>query len=98
MNDADPLQTIRPLVRKVPEEENIPPRSPRRTRHRQYPVPALRKGPIIAPIPGPTKPAHQPRPANFYKESSIEDYSDLIEANDGVLESKLSVVPVSSMF
>lgn len=95
VGEVDPLQTIRPLSRKQPEEECYPARAPRRTRHRQYQNPVIRKGPIIASISGPTKPNHQARPANFYKENSVEDYSDLIEANDGVLERKLSVTPVS---
>jgi hypothetical protein len=34
----------------------------------------------------PAPPSRQTRPAAFYKESSIEDYSDLILANDDVLE------------
>ena len=95
VNEIDPLQTIRPLSRKPTEDEPFPSRTPRRTRHRPNPSSALRKGPIIASISGPTKSNHQTRPANFYKENSVEDYSDLIEANDAVLESKLSIVPVS---
>ncbi|KAK2739121.1 hypothetical protein FQN57_006687 [Myotisia sp. PD_48] len=92
LDGTDPLQTIRPLNRKNSDLENIPPRSPRR-RHRQYPAAGFRRGPIINSTIGPTKPLRISRPTNFYKESSVEDYSDLIEANDEVLESKLSAIP-----
>lgn len=99
-NESDPLETIRPYSRRAPEGENSPPKYPRRLRQRQQqqqqqPSPGLRTGPIVAPISGPTVKPHQPRPAAFYKESSIEDYSDLIAANDDVLESKLAISPVS---
>ncbi|EGD93983.1 STE/STE11/CDC15 protein kinase [Trichophyton tonsurans CBS 112818] len=90
-DEPDPLQTIRPRSRRSFDDEVMPPRSPRR-RHRQYPVSAFRRGPIISSTSGAAKPIRQ-RPANFYEESSVEDYSDLIEANDEVLESKLSAMP-----
>ncbi|KAM5455628.1 Protein kinase of the Mitotic Exit Network [Microsporum audouinii] len=90
-DEPDPLQTIRPRSRRSPDDDVMPPRSPRR-RHRQYPVSAFRRGPIISSAAGAAKPIRQ-RPANFYEESSVEDYSDLIEANDEVLESKLSAIP-----
>nr|KMM73438.1 serine/threonine-protein kinase 3 [Coccidioides posadasii RMSCC 3488] len=93
-SDSDPLQTIRPYVKKQPDEHQSPPKLPRRTRHRQVPTPSFKKSAIIAPIARQSpKPASHPRPAAFYKESSIEDYSDLIAANEEVLESKLSVIP-----
>ncbi|EEP80702.1 conserved hypothetical protein [Uncinocarpus reesii 1704] len=93
-SDSDSLQTIRPYVRRRPEEHQNPPKLPRRTRHRQVPTPSFKKSAIIAPISrGSPKPTSHPRPAAFYKESSVEDYSDLIAANDEVLESKLAVAP-----
>ncbi|KAF3491992.1 STE/STE11/CDC15 protein kinase [Arthroderma uncinatum] len=91
-DEPDPLQTIRPLTRKSPDDEIMPPRSPRR-RHRQYPGSAFRRNPIISSASGAARPVRHSRPANFYEESSVEDYSDLIEANDEVLESKLSAMP-----
>lgn len=95
-SDSDPQQTIRPYVRKVPEDQQAAPKLPRRTRHRHVPTPSFKKSAIVSPIPRDSpKPASQPRPAAFYKESSVEDYSDLIAANEEVLESKLAVVPVS---
>jgi hypothetical protein len=95
-NGSDPLQTIRPFVRKLPEEGHSSPNNSRRSQ-RKYSIPMLKNGPVIAPGSGPAmKPVHQPRPAAFYKESSIEDYSDLIVANDAVLESKLAVIQVRS--
>lgn len=49
--------------------------------------------PILTPNPMP--PTRQPRPASFYKENSIEDYSDLIMANEDVLDKKLGAFQVS---
>lgn len=96
LNGTDPHETIRPYVRKVPEEENNPPKYPRRLRQRQCPSSSIKKGPLAAQISGhAAKPAPQQRPAVLYKEGSIEDYSDLIAANDDVLESKLAANPVS---
>lgn len=96
-SESDPLQTIRPFVRKSPEEEHSSPAHSRQSRQRQYSIPVLKNGPVVAPGPGPTKPVHQPRPTAFYTESSIEDYSDLIVANDAVLERKLAAIHVSSL-
>ncbi|KAK2805354.1 hypothetical protein FQN51_000180 [Onygenales sp. PD_10] len=91
---SDPLQTIRPFVPKPPEEENSPPKNPsRRSRQRKFSIPATKTGPIVAPRPNMVARQAQPtRPAAYYKESSIEDYSDLIAANDAVLERKLRVI------
>ena len=94
-NESDPLQTIRPFVRKLPEEGRSSSNNLRRSRQRKYSIPMLKNGPVIAPGPCPAmKPVHQPRPAAFYKESSVEDYSDLIVANDAVLERKLAAINV----
>ncbi|PGH29254.1 STE/STE11/CDC15 protein kinase [[Emmonsia] crescens] len=93
-NETDPLQTIRPFVlpHKFPEEGGgggvgtSPPKHPRRSRQRKFSIPAIKTTPRSNLA---TKPA---RPAAFYKESSVEDYSDLIVANDAVLEKKLRVI------
>lgn len=99
-NETDPLQTIRPFVlpHKFPEEGGgggvgtSPPKHPRRSRQRKFSIPAIKTTPRSNLA---TKPA---RPAAFYKESSVEDYSDLIVANDAVLEKKLRVIQVSFHF
>ncbi|KAL2359884.1 hypothetical protein RJZ56_007265 [Blastomyces dermatitidis] len=98
-NDTDPLQTIRPFVipQPVPDDESgsvgnsSPPKHPRRPRQRKFSIPPIKTGSaIVTPRSNiATKPA---RPAAFYKESSVEDYSDLIAANDAVLEKKLRAI------
>ncbi|KAL1968784.1 hypothetical protein VTN77DRAFT_1145 [Rasamsonia byssochlamydoides] len=91
-SESDPLKTIRPLQRKSSAEESSQPKI--RSRHRQSKsaLPALSSVPILnqAAAP-PMRPTRQTRPAAFYEESSVEDYSDLIAANDDVLERKLGV-------
>lgn len=96
--EADPLQTIRPYVRKQPEEEKSPTKNQRYFRQRNHSTSTPKGSQIVAPSSAPpARPTNLPRPAAFYKESSIEDYSDLIEANDAVLERKLSVIRVSKI-
>jgi hypothetical protein len=43
-----------------------------------------------------SSPIRQQRPPLFYKENSVEDYSDLIMANEDVLDRKLSAFQVSN--
>ncbi|OJD14312.1 STE/STE11/CDC15 protein kinase [Emergomyces pasteurianus Ep9510] len=102
-HETDPLQTIRPfaLPHRLPEEESggggvgsssiSPPKHSRRSRQRKFSIPPTKApGAIVTPRSNlAAKPA---RPAAFYKESSVEDYSDLIAANDAVLEKKLRVI------
>jgi serine/threonine protein kinase len=94
--ESDPLQTIRPLPRRPSTEEK--PQIKVRSRHRatKSALPALSTVQVLghASVPS-TRPSRQTRPAAFYKESSVEDYSDLIAANDDVLERKLGVLQVS---
>src|SRR5436190_1942846 len=59
-NESDPLQTIRPFVRKLPEEGRSSSNNLRRSRQRKYSIPMLKTGPVIAPGPCPAmKPVHQ---------------------------------------
>ncbi|OAX80201.1 STE/STE11/CDC15 protein kinase, partial [Emergomyces africanus] len=104
-HETDPLRTIRPFVlpHRLPEEEggggagstgssnSSPPKSPRRSRQRKFSIPPIKTGSAII-TPRSNLPAKPARPAAFYKESSVEDYSDLIAANDAVLEKKLRVI------
>lgn len=90
--EPDPLQTIRPYLRKPFQEQKTQERCPARNRTRST-LPSLTSAPILNQAPAP--PTRQPRPASYYRESSVEDYSDLIAANDDVLERKLSAFQVS---
>ncbi|KAL1977998.1 hypothetical protein VTN31DRAFT_857 [Thermomyces dupontii] len=88
--EADPLETIRPVPRKPSNEEEgqHKGRSRRTTSKGSYlSIPIL--GRPATPQPRPPRQAH---PAAYYEESAVEDYSDLIEANDDVLERKLGVL------
>ncbi|KAL4921193.1 hypothetical protein BDW62DRAFT_175117 [Aspergillus aurantiobrunneus] len=91
--DSDPLKTIRPSPSQqtstgTPHAQNIP-----------Y-APHMRRGPPLNTSINPShggqilqnssSPIRQQRPPLFYKENSIEDYSDIIIANEDVLDRKLS--------
>lgn len=89
-NEPDPLQTIRPFLPKSPGVGHKRGKSASRSREHMPANPARKKSPAI-----PQALASHSKPPAFYKESSIEDYSDLIAANDEVLERKLGAVPVS---
>lgn len=92
--EADPLQTIRPYLRKASDEERSLRRSPVRHRPTKSALPAITSVPVITQTP-PPPPARQPRPTEFYSESSVEDYSDLIVDDEDVLEKKLNAFQVS---
>lgn len=83
-SESDDLETIRPSpLLQMPEGTG---KNPIATMQMQN-VPVL--------TPNPMPPSRQPRPASYYKENSIEDYSDLIMANEDVLDKKLSAFQVS---
>ncbi|OKL58984.1 Cytokinesis protein sepH [Talaromyces atroroseus] len=91
--DSDPLETIRPLPRRV-ADENKPNLLRPRSRHRSGNGVAAVSGVQVLgnkPVLSPSKPLRQTRPAAFYSESAEEDFSDLIVANDDVLERKLGL-------
>jgi serine/threonine protein kinase len=94
---SDPLQTIRLLPRQFSYEKATQPKGQGRYRQTSSSLPAISSIPILnqAPAP-PSRPVRQTRPAAFYKESPIEDYSDLI-LDDDVLERKLGVFQVSAV-
>lgn len=98
--ESDPLETIRPLPRKLDEKDR--PHIKSRSRHRaSQSVPAVS---IMQPSStsnleaSPPNHSRQPRPTAFYTESADEDFSDLIVANDDALERKLGIFSVSSSF
>ncbi|KAL4878592.1 cytokinesis protein sepH [Aspergillus karnatakaensis] len=91
--EPDPLRTIRPSAAQqanagAPQGQNTP--------YNQH----MKRGPPLKTSINPTagaqmlqntsSPIRQQRPPLFYKENSVEDYSDLIMANEDVLDRKLS--------
>lgn len=92
--EADPLQTIRPYLRKPSNEEKSPRRSPIRHRATKSALPVMTSIPVLTKTPAP--PTRQPHPTEFYSESSVEDYSDLIVDDEDVLEKKLNAFQVSN--
>lgn len=95
-DELDPLQTIRPYPYKPNAMEGSPFPNMPRYQPTEGPVSAMQNVPILTPNPVP--PMRQPRPASFYKENPVEDYSDLIIANDDVLDKKISAFQVSYGF
>ncbi|KAK1138651.1 Protein kinase of the Mitotic Exit Network [Aspergillus melleus] len=85
--ELDPLETIRPSPpkRATTEGGQLQNRSPYNFANGTFAP--MQNVPILNPNPVP--PMRQPRPASFYKENSVEDYSDLIRANEDVLDRKL---------
>ncbi|KKK13913.1 hypothetical protein P175DRAFT_0467267 [Aspergillus ochraceoroseus IBT 24754] len=84
--DPDPLKTIRPFSSQQTGTgnanfQNIPRGQPAKNSIAPGNVPILQN---------PVSPMRQSRPASFYQENSVEDYSDLIKANEDVLDRKLS--------
>ncbi|OJK02523.1 hypothetical protein ASPACDRAFT_24836 [Aspergillus aculeatus ATCC 16872] len=79
--EADSLQTIRPYPLRQAGVESTPsqPKTTIAAIHQNVPI-------LKTPVP-PLKPQ---RPTSFFKENSVEDYSDLINANEDVLDHKLS--------
>lgn len=90
--DNDPLQTIRPLPVKTSANEPSKPQSPARRQPSKPTTSALHNVPILTQTPAP--PMRRARPAVLYKENSVEDYTDLIMANEDVLDRKLGLIPV----
>lgn len=93
--DSDPLETIRPLPRRVVDEN----KQNHKTRSRHRPTNSVTATSSVQVLGNksalsPSKPLRQPRPATFYTESAEEDFSDLIVANDDVLEHKLGLFSV----
>ena len=90
----DPLKTVRPFV---PSKENLkevkassPVKSPKRRTSQAQRRPS---GPLLQQIKESPKPVNAiETPATLqYREDSVEDYSDLILANDGAFDTKLTL-------
>ena len=99
LTESDPLQTIRPYFPSRADTNEIKHTSPTESARRRSSNTAPTDT-IITPIPGrrvpKTKALSNPRPTLLYRENSIEDYSDLVDANDGAFENKLVLSKVRS--
>lgn len=93
--ENDPLQTIRPLPVKPSANEPSKSQSPTRHQSSKPRASALQNVPILTQNPVP--PMRRARPAAQYKENSVEDYTDLIMANEDVLDRKLGLIPVRDL-
>ncbi|GAB1204520.1 hypothetical protein APSETT445_003176 [Aspergillus pseudonomiae] len=85
--DSDNLETIRPFPTKQAGIEDT--QMQNQPRYSINNAIAMHNVPILTQNPVP--PMRQPRPASYYKENSVEDYSDLIQANEDVLDRKLGL-------
>jgi hypothetical protein len=95
--DVDPLQTVRPFYpsRASPNDirHDVPTKSPKR---RQHAPPRDQKGrSSMQPTAVRVEPSNLLRSASHYQEDSVEDYSDLVLANDGAFEQPLALPKVS---
>ncbi|THC87729.1 hypothetical protein EYZ11_012827 [Aspergillus tanneri] len=86
--ESDPLETIRPSLPKLASTESIHLQDSPLYNIAKSTFASMQNVPILTQNPVP--PMRQPRPASFYKENPVEDYSDLIKANEDVLDRKLS--------
>jgi hypothetical protein len=90
--DEDPLQTIRPYPAKQAVLEPSKSQSPSRRQSNRSSTSTLNNIPIRTQNPAP--PMRRSRPASLYKENSVEDYTDLIMANEDSLDRKLGYFQV----
>lgn len=84
--ESDPLRTIRPYSAKPTGMENMSQQTKPTLTAMHHNVPVLK-----TPVP----PLRPQRPTSYFKENSVEDYSDLISANEDILDDKLSAFQVS---
>ena len=93
----DDLQTIRPYPIKPSVAEPSKPQTPAISQPRSNaPVSAMQNVPILTQNPMPRRARPAPRATNLYKENPVDDYSDLIKANEDVLDQKLGGYQVQS--
>lgn len=87
---SDDVQTIRPYPTKTAVAEPSKSQNPTRPQSMSStPVSATQNVPILTQNPMPRGSRPSARPATLFKESSVDDYSDLIKANEDVLDQKL---------
>ncbi|KAI9696937.1 MAG: hypothetical protein M1836_004898 [Candelina mexicana] len=86
---TDPLQTIRPILKKA-DAEVIRHSVPTKSYEPKLPASNIKRS--TSPLKQPRSQAKVPqpsRPSTLFRESSIEDYSDLIAMDDEVFEQRL---------
>lgn len=88
--ENDPLQTIRPYSAKGSPIDPFKAQGLSRNPSTKVSASALHNVPILTQSPVP--PMRRPRSAALYKENSVEDYTDLIMANEDVLDRKLGLI------
>ncbi|CAG8918167.1 unnamed protein product [Penicillium salamii] len=87
---SDDVQTIRPYPSKPSVAEPSKPQNQSRQHNAGSAVPVMQQNvPILTQNPMPRRARPSARPATLFKENSVDDYSDLIMANEDVLDRKL---------
>ena len=98
LTESDPLETIRPFYPKRVNANDVKQTAPAKSPKRKSAQPVSRHTtPLLSAPPKQTKlaaPANH-HPTLQYREDTVEDYSDLVFANDGVFEKKLILVKAS---
>ena len=92
LTESDPLETIRPFYPKHANTNEIKHTAPTKSPKRKPAQLASRQTTTSTLLPSkPVKPGATANPhlTLQYKEDTVEDYSDLVIANDGVFENKL---------
>lgn len=89
--ESDLQETIRPYPTQQATTEDVHLQTPSRPGTNKS---VMQNVPILQ---HPVPPARSQRPASFFKENSVEDYSDLIKANEDVLDHKLSAFQVNML-
>ncbi|KAH0543610.1 hypothetical protein FGG08_002048 [Glutinoglossum americanum] len=91
--ETDPLQTIRPYFTPTPNAEDIRHSAPPRSPDRKQPQVLSNRHPSPRKLQPAQKKLEIPsRPPLSFRESSLEDYSDLIEANEATIEQRFAVM------
>jgi len=98
LSQADPLETVRPFTPSRAKENKRPTQHdpmPQLIRQSSQPKTQILTG---IPKPTPSKPrlTSLSRPAHLFREDSVEDYSDLVAADDAAFERKLQNLQVST--
>ena len=97
-NPADSVKTVRPVTNERKKASERKPMSPAKSpKRRAVQSTRAQSTPRSTPPVKSTKPElpSQLRPTSLYREDSVEDYSDLVLANDGAFDSRLSLNQVS---
>ena len=96
---SNPLRTIRPYFPEQSDKDEIkniaPVKSPKRRTTQALAPPKTRPGSMTQSKRTRTDDPKQSRPTLQYRENSIEDYSDLIVANDSAFDARLALGQVS---